>query len=106
MRSSFEALGGLSLLHSSHSGIWSLFGHFHLYSSIPYRLSSMPPNMSMSRMDDVYMLLGTGVSTSLGSGILTVNSAEQVRNGGLMDTADHLARVFGLCSNIPGMRFA
>ena len=30
----------------------------------------------------------------------------QVRNGGLMDTADHLARVFGLCSNIPGMRFA
>ena len=47
-------------------------------------MASMPPNMSMSRMDDVYMLLGTGVSTSLGSGILTVNSAEQVRNGGLL----------------------
>ncbi|TCD59885.1 hypothetical protein EIP91_011260 [Steccherinum ochraceum] len=47
-------------------------------------MASIAPSLSASRMDDVYLLLTSGAPTTLGSGIISVGSAEQTRNGGLL----------------------
>ncbi|KAH8099379.1 Sec8 exocyst complex component-specific domain-containing protein [Cristinia sonorae] len=50
-------------------------------------ISSIAPTIGSSRMDDVYFLLTSGGSTTLGSGVISVGSTEQSRSSGLLPAA-------------------